>query len=163
MFKHILCPVDFSEASEHAIRYAIALARVHRADITALHVCPPPLVTPVLPAGSGSNAVDDARLLGTQVAALFEDATTRGLRVDVVVTRGQPARDILMQAAEWPADVVVMGTHGAGGFEHLVLGSVAEKVIRKAGCAVLTVPPHANRTSTLPFRQVLCADNDNIR
>jgi nucleotide-binding universal stress UspA family protein len=50
-----------------------------------------------------------------------------------------------------------MGTHGAGGFEHLVLGSVAEKVLRRAACAVLTVPPHANRTSFLPFRRVLCA------
>ena len=49
-----------------------------------------------------------------------------------------------------------MGTHGAGGFEHLVLGSVTEKVLRKASCPVLTVPPHAQTTSTLPFRRLIC-------
>ena len=50
-----------------------------------------------------------------------------------------------------------MGTHGASGFEHLVLGSVAEKVLRKAVCAVVTVPPRARATSTLPFARLLCA------
>jgi nucleotide-binding universal stress UspA family protein len=158
MFKHILCPVDFSEASEHAIKYAIALARIHRADLTALHVCAPPLTTPVLPpAGSGSQAADEVRLLGTEVAALFEDATRRGLRVDAVVGCGQPAREILTRAADLPADVIVLGTHGAGGFEHLVLGSVAEKVVRKATCPVFTVPPQAQFNVEAPFKKLVCA------
>jgi nucleotide-binding universal stress UspA family protein len=55
------------------------------------------------------------------------------------------------------ADIIVMGTHGAGGFEHLLIGSVAEKVLRKAPCAVLTVPPRAHSTSQLPFQRLLCA------
>ena len=50
----------------------------------------------------------------------------------------------------------MIGTHGAGGFEHLVLGSAAEKVLRKATCPVLTVPPHARATSKLPFKRILC-------
>jgi nucleotide-binding universal stress UspA family protein len=158
MFKHILCPVDFSEASDHAIKYAIALAHLHRANLTALHVCGPALTTPVLPpAGGGSQSVDESRLLGTEVAALFEDATRRGLRVEVVIGRGQPAREILARAATLSADVIVMGTHGAGGFEHLVLGSVAEKVVRKAACPVFTVPPQAKFDREAPFKTLVCA------
>ena len=56
-----------------------------------------------------------------------------------------------------PADVMVMGTHGASGFQRLLLGSVTEKVLRKATCPVLTVPPRAQVTSRLPFARVLCA------
>jgi len=141
MFTHILCPVDFSEASAPAVQYAIALARIHHADITALHVCP---------------SDDDVRL-GTEVAALFADATTRGLRVDVIVEQGVAAREILTQAAALPADVIVMGTHGASGFEHLMLGSVAEKVVRKATCPVFTVPPQAQFDADAPFKKLVCA------
>ena len=64
---------------------------------------------------------------------------------------------ILDRAASLPADLIVMGTHGAGGFQHLVLGSVTEKVLRQAACPVLTVPPRAQATSRLPFSRLLCA------
>jgi nucleotide-binding universal stress UspA family protein len=110
MFKHILCPVDFSEPSAHAMRYAVALAHTQDADVTELHV---------------------------------ED--------------GPVATRILQKAATLPADVIVMGTHGAGGFEHLVLGSVAEKVLRKATCPVFTVPPHAQFGPDAPFARLICA------
>ena len=73
-----------------------------------------------------------------------------------MVNVGQPAREILDCAATLPADLIVMGTHGHSGFEHLLLGSVTEKVLRKATCPVLTVPPRAGDTS-LPFKHVLCA------
>jgi nucleotide-binding universal stress UspA family protein len=157
MFKHILCPVDFSEASEHAIQYAIALARIHHADITALHVYSPPFVPPDTPVLEALSRDDDMRRLETEAAALFADATTRGLRVDVIVEHGQAARDILTHAAALPADVIVMGTHGAGGFEHLMLGSVAEKVVRKATCPVFTVPPQAQFDAEAPFKKLVCA------
>ena len=52
--------------------------------------------------------------------------------------------------------LIVIGTHGAGGFEHLVLGSVTEKVLRRATCPVLTVPPRARTTAKLPFKRILC-------
>jgi len=157
MFKHILCPVDFSEASEHAIRYAIGLARIHHADITALHLCPPLLLAPDTPALEAPSRDDDIRRIETEAAALFADATMRGLRVDVIVEHGQAAREILTHAAALPADVVVMGTHGTGGFEHLMLGSVAEKVVRKATCPVFTVPPQAEFNEDTPFRKLVCA------
>jgi nucleotide-binding universal stress UspA family protein len=109
MFKHILCPVDFSDASNHAHEFALALARNQHADVTELHV---------------------------------ED--------------GPIAAEILKKASTMPADVIVMGTHGAGGFEHLMLGSVAEKVLRKATCPVFTVPPQAE-IADAPFKTLVCA------
>jgi nucleotide-binding universal stress UspA family protein len=157
MFKRILCPVDFSEASRHAIDQASTIARWYGAAVTAQHVCNPAL-------GPFTGLPDSSRLpdremlrLGGEVAACFETAIRAGVQVDAVVDVGQPDGCILDRARTWPADLIVMGTHGAGGFEHLVLGSVAEKVLRRAACAVLTVPPHANRTSCLPFKRVLCA------
>ena len=77
--------------------------------------------------------------------------------MDVVVDVGQPAAQILVRSVDAESDLIVMGTHGASGFEHLLLGSVTEKVLRRARCPVLTVPPHAQATSTLPFRRLLCA------
>jgi nucleotide-binding universal stress UspA family protein len=154
----ILCPVDFSEASSHAVEQAIALADWAHAGITALHVYQPTFMpVPGLP--EPENRVSDAELqrVRAQTAACFGAAAARGIRVDVLVEVGQPAAHILDCAVGLPADVVVMGTHGASGFEHLVLGSVAEKVLRKATCAVLTVPPRAQATSRLPFERVLCA------
>jgi nucleotide-binding universal stress UspA family protein len=154
----LLCPVDFSEASAHAADQAVALARRYHARITALHVCTP-LFTPVPglppPAARIPEAeVDHAR---DEAAAAFAGAATSGVDVDVRVEVGQPSRVILDCSARLPADLIVMGTHGAGGFEHLLLGSVAEKVLRTAPCPVLTVPPRARSTSRLPFGRVLCA------
>jgi nucleotide-binding universal stress UspA family protein len=70
---------------------------------------------------------------------------------------GSPAALILDRAAALPADLIVMGTHGTSGFQHLMLGSVTERVLRKAVCPVLTVPPRAQATSRIPFSRLLCA------
>jgi len=154
----ILCPVDFSEASTHSIDQAIALAAWTHARITALHVYEPVLMpVPGLP--DPENRVSDAEIqrVRDRTAACFRDAAARGIGVDVLVEVGQPATHILDCAVGLPADVVVMGTHGARGFEHLLLGSVTEKVLRKATCAVLTVPPRTHASSRLPFQRLLCA------
>jgi nucleotide-binding universal stress UspA family protein len=105
------------------------------------------------------NRVTDEELerLHAETFARFETARTLGVDVDVLIDIGQPAHQILDRAASLPANLIVMGTHGASGFEHLVLGSVTEKVLRKAGCPVLTVPPRAQATSTFPFKRLLCA------
>jgi nucleotide-binding universal stress UspA family protein len=142
MFQQILCPVDFSDASRHAIQYAIALARQHGSVLTVLHV--------------PSREHADLPWLAAEAAVLFEGATKTGIDVEVLIEHGQPAHQILTRAAALPADVIVMGTHGAGGFEHLMLGSVAEKVVRKATCPVFTVPPHAPFVPDTVFRKIVC-------
>lgn len=154
----ILCPVDFSEASRHAIEHAIVIARWYKASITALHVYNP-MVMPVPGLPPLQDRVSDAELkrVYAETATCFEGANASGVAVDVIVDIGQPAAQILVRSHAADADLIVMGTHGASGFEHLLLGSVTEKVLRRAPCPVLTVPPHTHATSTLPFRRLLCA------
>jgi nucleotide-binding universal stress UspA family protein len=151
--KRILCPTDFSGASAHAIDQAIALAARRKARITALHVyTPTSIALPGLPVLEGLDA--DLSRMQDETAARFRAATDAGIGVDVLIDVGEPARRILDRADALAADMIVMGTHGTSGFQHLMLGSVTEKVLRKASCAVLTVPPHARATST--FVRVLC-------
>jgi nucleotide-binding universal stress UspA family protein len=151
--KRILCPVDFSEESRHAIDHAIAMARWYNASLTGLHVYSP-MFTP----DPGLSAPEDElRRLQAETLACFVGAGAIGVGLNVLVDVGRPAHQILARAAALPADLVVMGTHGAGGFEHLILGSVTERVLRKAPCPVLTVPPRARSTSSLPFKRLVCA------
>jgi nucleotide-binding universal stress UspA family protein len=144
----ILCPTDFSEASAHAIDQAVVIAGYYKSRMTALHVLSPVVLS------IERTSLDR---LHQETATFCEAATTAGIALDVLVEIGQPVSHILNRAVSLPADLVVMGTHGTSGFERLVLGSVAEKVLRKATCPVLTVPPRAQATSQLPFKRVLCA------
>jgi nucleotide-binding universal stress UspA family protein len=156
----ILCPVDLSDVSRHAIDHAVVLARWYRASIAALHVANP-IVIPstdftLVGVGTAASLTDEeVRSVRAQVMASFARAT--GVHVDVLVDNGHPVKQILERARSLPADLIVIGTHGASGFERLVLGSVTEKILRQAPCPVLTVPPHAHTTSTLPFKRLLCA------
>jgi len=136
----------------------MAIARRYAASISALYVYPP-LFMPVPGLPPPGERVSDVELqrVRTRTASMFESADAGDLEVDVLVDVGQPAPHIIDRAASLPADLIVMGTHGASGFEHLVLGSVTEKVLRQARCPVLTVPPRAQATSTLPFKRLLCA------
>jgi nucleotide-binding universal stress UspA family protein len=155
----ILCPVDLSDVSRLAADHAVLLARWYQASITALHVCSPVLisVSDFAPAGSlhpPALSRDEITKAREQVSVFFA-AAGPGV-VDVVVEDGRPANRILECARSLPADLIVIGTHGIGGFQHLLLGSVTEKVVRQATCPVLTVPPRAHTTSSLPFKRVLC-------
>ena len=152
----ILCPVDFSETSKHAIDLSVVMAGWYKSQITALHV-----VTPLALAASGfetsageKSEIDRLRQL---TADEFAGAAAMGVGVDAVIEVGQPAASIVERAAKLPAGLIVMGTHGTNGFQHVLLGSVTEKVLRKATCPVLTVPPRARSRSHLPFRHLLCA------
>ena len=153
----ILCPTDFSDASDHAVDLSLAIAAASHARIAALHVAPARAVPHEIGVPAASP-LDEAEIdaLRRQTAARFV-AARAGLDLDVFVDAGAAADRVLARAGEWPADLIVMGTHGSRGFERLVLGSVTERVLRRASCPVLTVPPRAHATSRLPFHQVLCA------
>jgi nucleotide-binding universal stress UspA family protein len=142
----ILCPVDFSETSAHAVEQAAAMAGWTRARVTALYVTDH---EPLQPAERDELS---ARLL-----AFSQPVVCTGVGVDPVIGYGRPAVAILAQAGSLPADLIVMGTHGTSGFQHLLLGSVTEHVLRRATCPVLTVPPRVHATSRLPCRHLLCA------
>lgn len=156
--RRILCPTDLSEASAHATELALAIAGWYKARIAALHVVSAAVMAPEFGMPSGGS-LDEAEMnaLRLNTAARFSASTDAEVGVDVFVDVGSPAGRILDRATALPADLIVMGTHGAGGFQHLVLGSVTERVLRRAVCPVLTVPPRAQVTSRLPFRRLLCA------
>jgi nucleotide-binding universal stress UspA family protein len=88
------------------------------------------------------------------------DEAGSGLPVQFEVCEGRAATEILARASALPSDLLVMGTHGRSGFERLMLGSITEKVLRKAGCPVLIVPRHAKDVVPAPpalFKRILCA------
>jgi nucleotide-binding universal stress UspA family protein len=157
----ILCPVDFSDASRHALEQATVIAGWFEASLTVLHVHSevflpvPGLAMPgysaelPLEAEQRKRAVDEAN-------EFVAPARAAGVKVDLAFETGLPTPHILAAAAR-QIDLIVMGTHGTSGFEHFMLGSVTEKVLRKAPCPVLTVPPRARATSRLPLKRILCA------
>lgn len=158
----VLCPVDFSDASRHALEQATVVAGWFGAPITLLHVYTQVFlpVPGMAVAGYGSDFVlgtEDRQRLFEETSRWGDSARAAGVHVDVIVEVGQAIPHILSTAAATRADLIVLGTHGASGFEHLLLGSVTEKILRKAPCPVLTVPPRANSTSVLPFKKVLAA------
>lgn len=157
---HIVCPVDLSEASQHALEQATAIASWYDATLTVLHVHAPGPAIALEPFGISAppdeESAEIARLrLATREAAA--PAIDANLQVNVVVDTGDPTRQILVHAEPRDVGMIVMGTHGASGFEHLVLGSVTEKVLRRARCPVLTVPPRMHTAFTMPFQRILCA------
>ncbi len=159
--RRILCPVDFSEFSRHALDYTAEIARWYDAGITALHVIPP--MAPLLPAGGVglyppiAFTPQDLQQFRDELEAFA--AATKAAAIDCQVIQGSVAGEILRAAANLPADLIVMGTHGRSGFERVMLGSITEKILRKATCPVLTVPAAAPVVPPVDarFGRVLCA------
>jgi nucleotide-binding universal stress UspA family protein len=160
--ERILCPVDFSEGSRHAIDQAVALAHWYGAAVTALYVCPPLALAPyidsrVYPLGLGRPKEDLERL--RRELEQFVQQEGGGPAVTTVVKEGLITGEILRYIESVRADLLVMGTHGRSGFERFMLGSVAESVLRQAPCPVLTVPPRAPDVVPMGptvYRRVLC-------
>lgn len=157
----VLCPLDFSDASRHALDHAVAIAGWYRARLVALHTYHPVFlpVPGLAMAGAVDHSLPDADAMTQmtdEVTAALEPARRAGLVTEGLVQMGVPSSVIREVAASLGADLLVMGTHGTTGFDHAILGSVTEKVLRTAGCPVLTVPPRARATSKLPFKRLLC-------
>ena len=164
--EHILCPVDFSEISRQAFDRAVAIARADGASLTALHVLATPNATAIVPyVGPEALApfplpeVDVERI--TQQMRSFLALNPPPFDVPCLVTEAADIHhEILDRARQLHADLIVIGTHGRSGFHRLILGSVTEKVLRKAPIPVMTVPPAAPDVVPAgrePFRRVLCA------
>jgi universal stress protein A len=162
-FTHVLVPTDFSEPANQALRYAAEEATLHHAKVTLLHVLPPHTGTDVYyvtgspepaPQGSFDPAVgsrlgarplseptvvrrDPSEQALTQLHDLIPDGCHGTW--EVAIAGGHPADAIVRAAQEGHVDLIVMATHGRTGLQHVLLGSVAEKVVRLASCPVLTV------------------------
>jgi nucleotide-binding universal stress UspA family protein len=160
----ILCPVDFSEFSAPALERAVRLGEWFEARVEVLHVIP--FIPFAMPAGLGPAYFPDPLEVtasqrdqaGQNMSDLVEPFLDEGVPIVTKVLEGEPWRVILDEAKGVPADLVVIGTHGRSGFEKLLLGSVTEKVLRRAPCPVLTVGHVRARSRKSPlFRRILCA------
>lgn len=152
-FKKILVPTDFSAASTFALEYATQLAKRLGASINILHVIEDPFV-----AGAWSSEIYVAEVPQLRAAIIQEaekrlenalspaDRKTFSVTSDVMT--GSPASTIAKVAEERHIDLIVMGTHGRSGMAHLLLGSVAEKVVRIASCPVLTIRGEAREAGS---------------
>jgi nucleotide-binding universal stress UspA family protein len=142
VFRKILVPYDFSRSAGRALRTAVDLARTHEGALQVLHVIPPlyPLHgRPIVP--SATDLAETRRRLDAVVARAVKGRRVPRVRTSVVV--GSPAPCILAAAAK--ADAIVMGTLGRTGLPHLLIGSVAERVVRHATVPVLTVRARPTR------------------
>lgn len=144
--KKILVPTDFSECSDVAVKYARAFAEAFGASLHLLHVIQDPYTQPwaaeAFPAPLGEMLAQWQQQATARLTSVL-DEKERGTGVAATVV-GSPFHEIVRYAAEQDIDLIVIGTHGRGALGHMLLGSVAEKVVRKAPCPVLTVhhPEH---------------------
>lgn len=144
--KHILVPTDFSETSSVAAKHAHALALAFNADLHLMHVVENPYVSydPM----SFATPDDFFEQLEAQtrdrLVQLLAEWEPLHPHVDIVTTRGSAFLEIIRYAKEHSIDLIVLGAHGRGPIAHMLMGAVAEKIVRKAPCPVLTVqhPQH---------------------
>jgi nucleotide-binding universal stress UspA family protein len=146
--KTILLPTDGSECSGKAMAYALSFAKQYGARIVALHVIDRRWEdqTRVTFAELGQDLTQKIRKgyeeeAGRILHEAAEVARKAGVPVETRTLTGIPFEEIVRAGEELSADLIIMGTHGRTGMSHLLLGSVAEKVVRKAPCPVLTVRP----------------------
>jgi universal stress protein A len=129
--RRILVPIDWSEPSKKASRLAASLAREERAQLVLLHVVP---VAVVMNGPPPANYLKHLREELRQFEPSHSSATP-----EYLVTEGDPVASILGTAREYGCDLIVMGTHGRSGLTRFLMGSVAEEVVRKSACPVLTL------------------------
>lgn len=144
--KTILVPTDFSSPSRQALELAASLAKDHKAKIVVAHVMEPP---PVYGEGQLAYSFEDVGVEEARRQLATVVPSDSAIKCEHKLMRGDAASQILHAAEELAADLIVMGTHGRTWLAHLLMGSVAEAVVRRATCPVLTVrqPPVPSATS----------------
>ena len=146
LYKRILCPVDFSESSFHALKYAISMAQEADGQLTVLHVVSHEFENT---ADMASIVYDEGMTIGNFLKQR-EEALRRRLQeavadatefcsVESMTTHGKPWREVLRIAAERQSDLIVMGVQGRGAADLLFFGSTTQHVVREAACPVLTL------------------------
>ena len=155
--RQVLCPVDLSDCSRGALEHAAALARADQARLTVLHVYSMLAAAEVMPMLDEASVREiDPDLLARDVQA-FVLPVTAGLSIGLRLRRADDVRGaIIDEVNAVGADLLVIGSHGRSGFERLLLGSTAERVVRKSPCPVLVVPPRSAPAYDGRFRQMVC-------
>jgi len=142
--QRILVPLDFSEHAASILEWAVHLAQQHKSTLVLMHAYHLPvefqqLEGAYLPQDFWASVKAEAE---QNLQRYAEPLRGQGLAVDVIVREGYPATVIEQEAIDQRADLIVIGTRGLSGLKHLLLGSIAERVVQKAPCPVLTVKTH---------------------
>ncbi len=145
--KTVLVPTDFSEFSELAADYASEIASRFEAEVQLLHVLQNPvLMLPEPDAGAGFVDMEELRRsTENSLKEWSRDRCGQVLNIKCETRVGSPFVEIVRYARDCEIDLIVMGSHGRSGLVHVLLGSVAERVVRKAPCPVLTVRPEGHQ------------------
>jgi len=145
--KKILYPTDFSEASLEALGHAVSFAKNCKAKLILMHVVNEKIFSEGLslaraaaPESLEKELTEEA---SAQLKKIIPAEERQGLDWEIVILYGMPFLEITRYAKENSVDMIVIGTHGRSGIEHIIFGSTAEKVVRKAHCPVLSVKPAA--------------------
>ncbi len=143
MFKKILCAIDFSEFTDEIVAYALNIAKKFDATLYMMHVIPNlNYYTPYESFLTPENLVAIERDMVKEVGNNFDKIMKKiDIRVKRVVKTGITFVEIIDYVKSESIDLIVMGTHGRNAIEHILIGSVAEKVVRKSPCPVLTIRP----------------------
>ena len=142
--RRILVPVDFSKHAEAVVAWAAHLAEEHGSEIVLLHVYHLPvefqqMEGAYLPGDFWNSVKEDAK---QQLESLGDQLRAQGLSVTEITREGYPATVIEEEVERRQADMIVIGSRGRTGLKHMLLGSIAERVVQKAPCPVLTVKAH---------------------
>ncbi len=160
-FQHVLCPVDYSDFSRRALDHAAAIARWYGAELTVVHAVPLAIPAPVIPPAEMAVLVErppDPVAAEAELRDFVTPVRDAGTPVVTMVVSGPVLAGITGTAADTHADIIVMGSHGRSGFERVLLGSMAERVLHAATCPVLIVPRRADRQAReeVLFKSILC-------
>lgn len=146
-FTKILVPIDFSENSESAFDYALTLAKQFNAELTVIHVINEPvdlrgLYVPHISFEELGREIEESAVKMLDIFCKEKMGTFSNYKKCIVT--GIPYEEIISNASKMDASLIVLGTHGRTGLDHLLFGSTAERVVRSASCPVLTVRPKAD-------------------
>ena len=138
----ILVPIDFSDYSKSALRYAVNFAKLFNAEIILIYVVEPVIYPPDFSMGqiaipTVTTEFDDRAK--EELNKLAKNEIPQQLKVSIIIRTGKPFVEIIDTATEADVDLIIIATHGHSGVEHILFGSTAEKVVRKAPCPVLTL------------------------
>jgi nucleotide-binding universal stress UspA family protein len=140
--KKVLVPIDFSDYSKSALRYAINFAKCFKAEMHLIYVVEPVIYPPDFSMGQiaipSVNAEWDERAKD-ELAKLAKAEIPEEVKSKTIIKTGKPFLEIIETAADEDIDLIIIATHGHSGVEHILFGSTAEKVVRKAPCPVLTL------------------------
>ncbi len=142
LIKKILVPIDFSDYSKKALQYTVTFAKQFNAELCLIYVIEPVIYPADLSMGQvviPQTEIDLSTKSRQELELLAKTEIGSLLKYEIIIKNGKPFMEIIETASEIDADLIIISTHGHTGVEHLLFGSTAEKVVRKAPCPVLTI------------------------